>query len=687
MDSSGLHDTSNPNDTCNNNSIDSESNRSCFSNVKESADCCEWSPFNSAVKYVQNGLSVFAVPKPGWRNNEGIEYDGKKPYIKWTEFQNRKADHEEIETWFLNHEHNIAIVTGKISSVFVIDIDGERSKQVFESQVLHRLSGGLQNAIKNTMKVITGGGGQHFYIRFKPEDFSDGISSKKYLVLGQHDEIAIKGNGSYVIAPPSIHASGKPYELISDKLIVLSKEDITELLNLLDSLKDHKDTSGCSSSTNNENLSLIKLNTERITRIVNLVKLCYSKGNRDDIVFALSGYLHRRYVSAQSILDIIRHLAEDDEQKSSRLEVAENTYRKSRDSNEVSGYKRLLEVLSSIIGNEIDARDVISEINRTINQTAIEQDFKVPYDINTNTFSSSIEDQLSPEVMSELSRHIYKFTRYNPLQLTIAHIDERKILYAYVGYVKNDNNDKYSPAIQYLKLTDVIIDAIPKQVTIFDNPIDRNRKVQIQFESKSTKRSFTIGPGTITSIVDELQNRNMLIKKAAAMDALTAIISAYERDDKAIINDNITTPGYYFMDGKLVTYQITQHINKYPEQNEILQCINLLDELSQKYKNKDIFPTVIKWAVVAPFSFILKGNDNWMSWLQPYGITKSGKSTIGIISLAVWRKHKSADKKDHQLGFNNIDSAARFGNAISKSTYPVLVNEVGALPNERYYLR
>jgi hypothetical protein len=74
-----------------------------------------------------------------------------------------------------------------------------------------------------------------------------------------------------------------------------------------------------------------------------------------------------------------------------------------------------------------------------------------------------------------------------------------------------------------------------------------------------------------------------------------------------------------------------------------------------------------------------------MPWLQPYGITKSGKSTVGIIALAVWRKHKSADKKDYQLGFNNIDSVARFGNAISKSTYPVLANEVGALTNERYY--
>lgn len=117
-----------------------------------------------------------------------------------------------------------------------------------------------------------------------------------------------------------------------------------------------------------------------------------------------------------------------------------------------------------------------------------------------------------------------------------------------------------------------------------------------------------------------------------------------------------------------------------------MQCIELLEELAKKYKNNNIFPSVIKWALVAPFSFILKGyNDNWMPWLHLYGITSSGKSSLGLIALAVWRKHKNSERKDHQLGFNNIDSVARFGNAISKSTYPVLVNEVGALSNEKYY--
>ena len=75
--------------------------------------------------------------------------------------------------------------------------------------------------------------------------------------------------------------------------------------------------------------------------------------------------------------------------------------------------------------------------------------------------------------------------------------------------------------------------------------------------------------------------------------------------------------------------------------------MDILDDLVKMYKNKDIFPTVIKLAIVAPFSYVLKGidNNNWMPWLQPYGVTKSGKSKLGIIALAVWRKHTSRDKK------------------------------------------
>jgi Bifunctional DNA primase/polymerase, N-terminal len=256
------------------------------------------------------------------------------------------------------------------------------------------------------MHVRTGGNGAHVYFTYKYEDFPDGIDSKKYFVSsGDHQEIAINGNGRYVISPPSIHPSGNRYELMSDNLITLSKEETIELLGALDhlsssnSVDNHHKNNNDNSETGSSSSSSIKLDEDKVTAIAQSLKQCYFRGNRDDIVC-----------------------------------------------------------------------------------------------------------------------------------------------------------------------------------------------------------------------------RNMLIKKSAALDALTAIVGAFERDDKAIINDNVTTPGYYLVDGKLGAYEVTQSISSWSEQSQVVLCTNILDELAKRYKNKDIFPTVIKWAIVAPFSYVLKGidNNNWIPWL--YGM-------------------------------------------------------------------
>src|SRR5215207_3248686 len=299
-----------------------------------------------AKKYLNNHLSIFPIPKPQAKSKQGdLEYDGKTPIIKWTQFQYRQAEIREIEDWFSTDENNIAIVTGLISSIFVIDIDGQKSKQLFQSQVLPKLSPNLQDAMEKTMHVRTGGGGAHIYLEFELEDFPDGIISKKSIVLGEHDEISIKGNGGYVIAPPSIHVSGTQYEVLAKNLAILSKDQVRELLYALDSLSESNTFEAHSLSRDKE--ILLELNTIRTQRIAELVRSCYLKGNRDEIIFALSGYLHRRLVSKQSALDVVKQLIDDDEEKSSRLKVVENTYKRPRDSIEVSGYKRLLEALTA----------------------------------------------------------------------------------------------------------------------------------------------------------------------------------------------------------------------------------------------------------------------------------------------------------------------------------------------------
>ena len=72
----------------------------------------------AAVDYAKQNLSVIAIrPRD------------KKPLIAWEEFQTRRADEDEIRSWFDKwSDANIGTVTGQISGMVVIDIDSLEAK-------------------------------------------------------------------------------------------------------------------------------------------------------------------------------------------------------------------------------------------------------------------------------------------------------------------------------------------------------------------------------------------------------------------------------------------------------------------------------------------------------------------------------------------------------------------------------
>jgi hypothetical protein len=85
-----------------------------------------------------------------------------------------------------------------------------------------------------------------------------------------------------------------------------------------------------------------------------------------------------------------------------------------------------------------------------------------------------------------------------------------------------------------------------------------------------------------------------------------------------------------------------------------------------------------------PFSFALRQYTDdavYLQLLYPYGRTRTGKSTLGYIDLAIWRKYH--DSK-HKVPFSKVDTPPRFGNIISKTTLPLVINEVDALGEIKY---
>jgi hypothetical protein len=108
-----------------------------------------------------------------------------------------------------------------------------------------------------------------------------------------------------------------------------------------------------------------------------------------------------------------------------------------------------------------------------------------------------------------------------------------------------------------------------------------------------------------------------------------------------------------------------------------------LIQTSYYYKRKDIFPTVLKWTVIAPFNFVMKQkNKTWIPWLFLYGWSNTGKTTFGNISNCVWNNFN--DPKHDAIPFTAVDTKAKLGEAISQSTFPLVINEVAPLSDDRY---
>lgn len=143
-----------------------------------SAPAKEW-----ALYYLRRGWSVVPV-----RRGEKI------PAIPWHQFQHRRATEAEIEDWFSDPTMGVGIVTGAISNLTVADFDGELGAST-EQQILDRLGAGPV--------ALTGGGGCHRFFSHPGRK----VPTRKGILPGMD----IRGDGGFIVAPPSVHASGRQY--------------------------------------------------------------------------------------------------------------------------------------------------------------------------------------------------------------------------------------------------------------------------------------------------------------------------------------------------------------------------------------------------------------------------------------------------------------------------------------------
>jgi hypothetical protein len=163
--------------------------------------------------------------------NEPAE-DRKKPAVKWELYQIMRPSKIQLERWFSkNPNYNVAVVTGSVSKIVAFDIDGPTARTRVE-QARMKMSTNLKVAFDNTMVTKTGSGGMH--IIFRVEEPIDIGGSKPLWTDGEeHSEIKLKGNGGYIVLPPSIHESGNRYEWNGKDPSLITRQELNELTRLL----------------------------------------------------------------------------------------------------------------------------------------------------------------------------------------------------------------------------------------------------------------------------------------------------------------------------------------------------------------------------------------------------------------------------------------------------------------------
>ena len=309
----------------------------------------------------------------------------------------------------------------------------------------------------------------------------------------------------------------------------------------------------------------------------------------------------------------------------------------------------------------------------------------------------SILNQLQPQVREELSKHNWEIISYNPTRFLVAHSEHKQIIFAELkekGITRRRNDirgstieNETNETISYLKFSRIVIGAIPIEVILNKNPIGLfDQKYTIRFVTQS-ESSFTIGPKTLDEIVTCLKERSLIFMSTKVIEALSIIINAFQRSGKLIIKNDMETAGFYFIDGKIKYYGglINNSNNSHPKPTveQIKHCCELIEILQTKFKDKDVFPTILKWSIIAPFDYVLKQvHKKWMQWLYPYGWSNTGKSTLGDMCCCILDRYHD---KGSILSFTAVDTKARLVEALSKSTYPIVINEVAQLNDENRY--
>lgn len=146
-----------------------------------------------------NANYICNCPKGQLEDDKRCKSPGKHTRIKWTDYQTKLPTEADVRGWWHKWPiSNIGIITGAVSGIIVLDVDGPEGEATIKQNNL---------AIPPTVISKTGRGWHYIYRHpgFECRNFA-GKLGKTIL-----PNVDFRGDGGLIVAPPSKHVSGHTY--------------------------------------------------------------------------------------------------------------------------------------------------------------------------------------------------------------------------------------------------------------------------------------------------------------------------------------------------------------------------------------------------------------------------------------------------------------------------------------------
>jgi ribosomal protein L37AE/L43A len=497
---------------------------------------------------------------------------------------------------------------------------------------------------------------------------------------------------NYQVIPPSRHLTGVIYEWIKPfdfnspdfGIAEITKEEIEKILNTVKE-KEKRAVKETVEKAKTAGGSAVFAGINAPDELIESLLKVYKEGYRQMIWLYLSGWGAKAKVNPVSLAQILKTVyekANDNDSLKMRASAIVYSYKKAGidlepfrqelealfgfsisglekeiQEENVKGVTGLLEIFKTVLGDEEKALDVIRVIEEKFGKAS-------PY---RDAVFKRISHKGPTWYVADLTKgEIYKMRR------------EKKVTVEYIGKQKVTNEETV------MQKHDIIVAASPIHVEVLHSPFGGTVKYKTIWYSPALKRTIQI-MGRTDEITARLKREGLILNSRLASDAVNAVILGFVEKGRAEERTELDAPGIYLLNGKLVTNVTIKEVKK----EELNEALEILDELATKWFGRVTakFAEVVKWGILSPFFFALKQKGIWIPWLFLYGPSQVGKTTMGEIVLYIWGlplDSKSAEIKgalaeaplQFEIGGASIDTIPKFGERISKTTFPTLVNEV-----------